>query len=120
MYRSLFLILRLVSYIGDVVNRTREPAAPDTTFTSPTSVCCVVLCPSSDDESSKLTNNKHISVPQLPAPNVHTRTALWQNDMSSLINHEDFAAFYVAKGVKPLSLELTWRQASFPSCQRID
>src|SRR5712672_3280653 len=62
MYRSLYYfsfsadLFRLYDYIGDVVNRTSEPAAPDTTFTSPTSVRCVGAfprpkntCPSSDD-----------------------------------------------------------------------
>lgn len=64
-----------------------------------------------DDLSAK---KKDIIVPQLPVPNVHAHNAVWPNDMSSLITYKGSSAFYVAKGIKPLNFELTWRQASFP------
>jgi hypothetical protein len=52
-------------------------------------------------------------VPQLPAPNVHTRNAVWPNDMKSLVTYKGSFAFNVVKGIKSLNLELTWRQAGF-------
>jgi hypothetical protein len=59
------------------------------------------------------TNEERI-VPQLPAPNVHTRNTVWPNDMKSLVTFKGSFAFDVVKGIKSLNLELTWRQASFP------
>ena len=52
-------------------------------------------------------------VPQLPAPNAHTRNTVWPSDMKSLVTFKGSFAFNVVKGIKSLNLELTWRQASF-------
>lgn len=60
------------------------------------------------DDTSRLIRDM-IIVPQLPAPNVHSRNAVWPNDMSSLVTNEVFSAFCVVKGVKSLIFELTWR-----------
>ncbi|KAH9969140.1 hypothetical protein BC827DRAFT_1168085 [Russula dissimulans] len=128
----------VVDRTRDTNTITKLPPASDAA-TSPTLVHCVGafprsknICPSSDDVEDgilgRLTRHfaseaidsvlfdqpndiKHclLDVPQLPPPNVHTRTVLWPNNTSSLINHEDYAAFYVAKAVKSLTLELTWR-----------
>lgn len=51
---------------------------------------------------------KHI-VPQLPAPNVHTRDTVWPNDMKSLITNKVFSTFNAVKGIKSLNFELSWR-----------
>lgn len=57
-------------------------------------------------------NRGHIIVPRLPAPNVHTDSIVWPNDMSSLVANEAFSSFYVVNGVKSLNIELTWRHVS--------
>jgi len=55
------------------------------------------------------TESGFMDVPQLLAPNSHTRNTVWPIDMSSLITFNGFSAFYTVKGVKSLNLELTWR-----------
>jgi hypothetical protein len=64
-------------------------------------------------------NRGHIIVPRLPAPNVHTDSIVWPNDMSSLVANEAFPSFYVVNGVKSLNIELTWRQVSITFIESI-
>ncbi|KAI0249531.1 hypothetical protein BJV78DRAFT_1226853 [Lactifluus subvellereus] len=59
-------------------------------------------------EKSMDLGDDSMDVPPLPAPNVHSHCTVWPRNMSSLVTHKSFSAFYTVKGIKsPYSSEQT-------------
>ncbi|KAI0307633.1 hypothetical protein B0F90DRAFT_1675539 [Multifurca ochricompacta] len=104
----------LHEYIGTVVDMTRKPNMDDleedgflrylTRDTPIGSMDNVLFLDQPMGAGSAV-----MEVPQLPAPNIHTQSTPWPSNMSSLVSHRGFSAFYTVKGTKSLNLELIWR-----------